>query len=489
MMNKRTGRTKTFLKSDKIEKQPEVDVNIPTKLLPFLNTPKKIKVAYGGRNGGKSWALATMALLKGVKEPLRILCVREVMVSMKDSVHELLRKQIVRLKLQDFYTVEKGTIYGLPMKNIADPNEDPKWIPDPTGERTEFIFKGIKKDVDQIRSTEGVHITWVEEAHSVSKNSWRVLLPTIFRRSIDNGDSMDSELWLSFNPHYEEDETYQRFVKNPRPGESMIVKIDYTDLYAQNPNWIPKNVLDEIEYDRQVNPDEFDHIWLGACKRHLEGAVYEKELRMADREGFIKNIEYDPNYTVEAFWDMGRKDNTSIWIAQRCGMFIHVIDFIEDQSETIEYYANMFQFKPYKIDIHWMPHDAGDKKQEHKWSLEEQLRNLVEGHGTLVKVIPRMNNIEEGINAVRTLFPVMRFDEVKCEEGLNHIKKYAWEVYVNKDGQKSFSDKPKHDEHSHCADALRYMAIALKPKKIKKLYQFNQRAATINTSRDSWMSL
>src|SRR6516162_6934474 len=153
--------------------------------LNFLFKPAPYKVAYGGRGGTKSWGFARALLIRGTQEKLRILCARETQKSIRDSVHQLLETQMKELGLESFYRVEKAAIYGT--------------------NGTVIIFAGLKHNVDNLKSMEAINICWVEEAQGVSKNSWDKLIPTLFR--IPN-----CELWVSFNPDLESDNTYQRFV-------------------------------------------------------------------------------------------------------------------------------------------------------------------------------------------------------------------------------------------------------------------------------------
>ena len=136
---------------------------------------------------------------------MRILCAREFMTSMRDSVHKLLSDQIESMGLIGFYEITQATIRG---KN-----------------GTEFSFVGLKNNVANVKSYEGVDICWVEEAQTVSRLSWNVLIPTIRKEK--------SEIWISFNPELETDETYQRFVVKP-PRDSVLIKINWSD----NP-WFP----------------------------------------------------------------------------------------------------------------------------------------------------------------------------------------------------------------------------------------------------------
>ena len=122
-------------------------------------------MAYGGRGGAKSWNFARALLALGYLRPLRILCTRETQRSIADSVHRTLSDQIEQLErtgmkgIQAHYTIQQNNIIG---RN-----------------GTEFIFAGLRQNISNLKSYEGVDICWVEEAHVVSDHSWEVLLPTL----------------------------------------------------------------------------------------------------------------------------------------------------------------------------------------------------------------------------------------------------------------------------------------------------------------------
>jgi len=125
----------------------------------FQPAKSRYRVLYGGRGGAKSWGIARALLIKGAKDPLRILCAREFMTSMKDSVHKLLCDQIDDLSLNGMYEITQNTIRG---KN-----------------GTEFNFVGLRNNIANVKSFEGVDICWVEEAQSVSGRSWDVFPPSV----------------------------------------------------------------------------------------------------------------------------------------------------------------------------------------------------------------------------------------------------------------------------------------------------------------------
>lgn len=114
---------------------------------------------------------------------------------------------------------------------------------------SEFMFMGLLRNVDQIKSTEGIDYCWVSEAHNVSDESWEILLPTIRKE--------DSEILIDFNPRYEDDPTYQRWVIDP-PAGTVSQLVNYVD----NP-YFPKVLRIEMEHDKKKDPILYKQKWLG----------------------------------------------------------------------------------------------------------------------------------------------------------------------------------------------------------------------------------
>jgi phage terminase large subunit len=216
-------------------------------VMSFLFQAARYKVAYGGRGGVKSWSFARALLILGARNKLRVLCAREFQNSIKDSVHQLLQDQIALMSLWDYYQILQSEIRGI------------------TG--TEFIFMGLKNNVNRIKSTEGIDICWVEEAEKISENSWQVLIPTIRKEN--------SEIWVSFNPIDETDPTYKRFITNPPPDFTpdgkrycYVVNTGWKD----NP-WLPEELKIEKDYLARVDKDAYDHVWGGQVQKKSNSQV------------------------------------------------------------------------------------------------------------------------------------------------------------------------------------------------------------------------
>jgi phage terminase large subunit len=386
--------------------------------LSVLFEKSRYKVLYGGRGGAKSWGIARALLILGAKSELRILCAREFQTSIKDSVHKLLCDQIESLGLLGFYEITQTSIRG---KN-----------------GTEFAFVGLKNNVGNVKSYEGVDICWVEEAQTTSRLSWNVLIPTIRKEG--------SEIWISFNPELETDETFQRFVVNP-PEDAKIVKINWSD----NP-WFPETLRLEKDALRIRDNNAYLNVWEGLCRRTVDGAIFAKEMEMADLEERITRVPYDPIKPVHAVFDLGWSDNTAIWFIQFVSMEIRVIRYIENSQQTISWYLAEMQKFGYVYDTLWLPHDAQNKTlAANGRSIEE----IVRAAGYKVQIVDKVS-VVDSINAARTIFPKCYFDKLNCDQGLQCLRHYRYDVDPE---TKQFSKNPVHDIYSHGADAWRYVGL------------------------------
>lgn len=407
--------------------------------LAFLFSPAPYKVLHGGRGGAKTWGICRALLILGAKKKLSILCAREFQNSIEDSVYKTLCLQIPVLGLEAFYEIQATKILG----RVGT-----------TAEGTEFTFSGLRRNVKSIKSREGVDILFVEEAVDVSKTTWDTVVPT-FRKDAPYGPfGQGSEIWISFNPELETDVTYERFVKKPPPG-AMVVSVNWRD----NP-WFPEKLRVLKDTTRSDDPDGYLNIWEGHCRNALEAAVYANELRKAQEESRICSVPYRAGVAVSVFADLGFADFTSLWFVQKIGMNLHVIDFHQDQFKFWPHYLKLLQGKEYYYDRIWLPHD-GDRKDISQVEADKTVEGQTKAAGLKVATVPSIS-VADGINAVRTVFPSLYFDETKCAEGINQIRRYRYKIHNPGSAEQSHSREPLHDDASHAADALRYLAVGTK---------------------------
>lgn len=391
-----------------------------------LFTPMKYKVYYGGRGAGRSWTIARWIILEMTQRRHRVLCTRELQNSIRDSVHKLLADQIDKMGLSHLFEVGESFIRCPSTKS-------------------EVIFKGLKHNINEIKSLEGITITWIEEGQSASNKSFDVLLPTIFRT--DN-----SCLIISFNPENEDDPVYQRFVKLP-PPDAVVQKISYRD----NP-WFPEDLEALRLYDRTHNLRNYNHIWEGDFKEVADGQIYGAEMAQATKEGRITSVPYNPSFPVVTAWDLGFGDSTAIWFAQVVGREPRIIDYYENSMKGLDHYVRYVKDKPYRYGQHVLPHDAGHASIRTGTTIAQQLEDMGLGRRETEFTVLPVDSIETGIQLVRQLLPQVVFDSGRCEEGIRYLKRYH---YQYDEDRKTFKNKPNHDYTSHCADAMRYLATHL----------------------------
>jgi phage terminase large subunit len=398
----------------------EVKAEFPLKLQSLFQR-SRYKVCYGGRGGAKSWGIARALLIKGAKEPIRILCAREYQTSIKDSVHKLLCDQIEALNLHSFYEITQANIKG--------------------ANGTEFAFAGLKNNISNIKSFEGVDVCWVEEAQTVSRLSWNVLIPTIRKEK--------SEIWVSFNPELETDETYQRFVVKP-PDDCIQIKVNWSD----NP-WFPETLRLEKDSLKQRDEESYNQVWEGLCRQTVDGAIFAREMQQAEKDGRICRVPFDATKPVHAVFDLGWSDSTAIWFLQFVGMETRLIRYIEDSQKTISYYLATMQTYGYHYDKVWLPHDAENKTLA---ASGRSIDDIVRAAGYKTEILPRVP-VVDSINAARTIFPNCYFDREHAADGLACLRHYRYEVDPDT-GQ--FSRNPLHDHYSHGADAFRYIGLMIR---------------------------
>jgi len=398
----------------------KIKADFPDKLQ-FLFEPHRYKVAFGGRGASKSWGFARALIIQGYQKPLRILCAREIQRSIRDSVHKLLGDQIELLGLGAYYEVLETVIRG---KN-----------------GTEIIFSGLATHtIESIKSYEGCDIVWVEEAQTVCKRSWDILVPTIRKE--------ESEIWVSYNPELETDETHQRFTINP-PKDAVVVHINYTD----NP-WFSSVLDDERLHCLKHDPKAYPNIWEGKCRPAVEGAIYYDEVEKALSDGRIGNVQYDPMLKAHVVFDLGFGDAMSISVVQKVSSEIRIINYIEDTRVDLPTYSTELRGKNYNWGKVWLPHaDGFSRGSSGQKSADMIMRAL--GWDVAGKEEVSSLGIEPGIQATRMTFPRLYINKDKCERLIECLKRYRRRI--NRETQTA--TVPLHDEFSHGADNLRYICV------------------------------
>jgi len=376
---------------------------------------KRYKILYGGRGGQKSWAVADYLIARASQEKLRILCTREIQNSIRDSVHKLLCDRTDALGLKKYFIIREDVIKSI------------------TG--SEFIFKGLRHNIDEIKSTEGIDICWVEEANKVSENSWKILIPTIRKEN--------SEIIVTFNPELESDPAYQRFVLHP-PPDCVIEEVSYADN-----DYFPEVLRKEMEWCKKVDSDAYDHIWLGKLKGYADALIFKDKfvVQEFDYPEFGTQFFYgaDFGYSVDAMW-MGR-----CFVKDRC---LYVSDEVYGVGIEIGELHKAYESVP---DAHKWPIRADSARPDTINHLSQKTvgKDGKEYEGfKIVGAVKGPGSVEDGIEFLRSFEKIIIHP--RCHGAKHNFENYRWKQ--DKITQEILPIPI--DKHNHAPDGIRY---ALEP--------------------------
>lgn len=415
----------------------EVIAKFP-KIYKPLDEPYRYKVMYGGRGSAKSWTVARKLLIRGTEKKLLILCTRELQKSIKQSVHRLLKDQIQNLGLDSFYDAKENCIKGI--------------------NGTEFIFIGVKYNPDEIRSTEGIDICWIEEGHNLSESSWDIIDPTVRKEG--------SEIWITYNTRFKFDHLHKMFVIDEPPPSSWVQMVNYSDNpYLPTPLIIQKDNMQVRDYEKYL------HIWEGQLKQLAEGAIFGKQISEVKQSGRLLYIPIQKNCEVQTYSDMGKKDSTAFWFVQRVGMEYRFIDYFEGRLEEVDYYTRVIKALGYNYGTHYMPHDA----DHDRLGMVRNIRQQFEDGGIKpIEIVPRIAEKNIAIQLARDIFNNCWFHkgggneglvewlpkelntrEKRAEKGFEALCNYR---YKYNDEDNVYHLKPNHDWASNGSDAFMQFA-------------------------------
>lgn len=370
-------------------------------------------------------------------EGMRGICAREIQKSLKDSAKYLIESKIAKFGLGE---ADGFKVYT---DKIATPGDGL------------LIFQGLQDHTaDSIKSFEGFHRFWGEEAHGISARSINLVRPTI--RWEDKERGLQSEMWWSWNPLRKTDAVDVMFRSDARPTGAIVVRANWSD----NP-WFP-NVLEQERQDcLSKTPDQYDHIWEGGYATVLSGAYYAKHLSEARLQKRIGIVAPDPLMPYKAFWDIGVRDATAIWIAQFVGREIRVLDYYEAVGQPLASHLGWLRGQGYGQAECYLPHDGSDHDAVTAIRFEDHIRSA----GFKVETIPNQGKgaALKRVESARRLFPSIWFNEPTCSSGLDAIGWYHEKL----DDKRNVGLGPEHDWSSHGADAFGLMCVAYEAPRTK----------------------
>ncbi len=433
-----------------------VKLELPPKLVPVFEGEADFRGAWGGRGSAKTRTFAKMAAVNGIRYAAAgddgvIVCGREFMNSLSDSSLAEVKAAIASEPwLAEQYDV--GETYVRTKDRAID-----------------FVFVGLRRNLESIKSKSRIRLLWVDEAEPVSDTAWTTAIPTVREEG--------SEVWATWNPKRKKSATHQRFRLNP-PARSKFVEMNWRD----NP-WFTDKLERNRQDDLKNRPDQYEHIWEGDFVSVVEGAYYAQGLAEAKAQGRIAFFAKDPLMTVRAIWDIGgtgaKADACAIWIAQFIGGEIRVLDYYEAKGQPLATHVQWLREKGWGKALCILPHDGSTNDKVYDVSYESALQEA----GFETEVIPNQGKgaAKMRIEAARRLFPRIRFNADTTEPGREALGWY----HEQADEKRNIGLGPLHDWSSHGADSFGLMCVVYEQPTIR---QPASRYGRKQTGGGSWES-
>lgn len=383
-------------------------IKTPRWAVPLLN-PARYKGAWGGRGSGKSHFFAELLIEEHIRNQNQAsVCVREIQRTLNQSVKRLLENKIIELGVQDYFTVQDVMIKSRRGNGM-------------------IIFQGMQNHTaDSIKSLEGFDRAWVEEAQSLSQTSLDLLRPTIRKP--------DSELWFSWNPKNESDPIDQLLRGEVPPKDATVLKVNYSD----NP-WFPSVLKEEMEYDRNRDPDKYRHVWMGDYLGNSEARVF--------RNWKVEEFVAPASTTLRFGADWGFASDPTVLV--RC--------FIEGRKLFVEYEAYMVGCEIMNTPDLFMTVPESERYPITADSARPETISHMKKNGfpRIMAAVKGPKSLEEGIEWLKNYEIIVH---PRCKHTIDELSLYSYKV----DKMTGEVLPVLEDKQNHVIDALRYAVEGLR---------------------------
>lgn len=377
-------------------------IEIPEAIGHFMDEEPRWLGAFGGRASAKSHGAAACAIIRAYKKPLRILCIREIQLSIASSIKQLLWDKICSFGMQgQFFTQTQNEITG--------------------ANGTAIHFAGLKTNLDSIKSKEGYDLAIIEEAQSVSQQSLDKLMPTMRKKG--------SQLWALWNPENDSDPIDKLLRGETPPPRSIIKRVNFRD----NP-FLPEESREQMEWDKARDFQKYLHIWEGEYLNNSERRVF-NNWTIEDFEtpdGIIKymgadwGFSVDPTTLVSLWVDDERRKIYIDYEAYKIGC---EIDKIKDLFDTVP---------------------LSRKTKIVADSARPETISFVKRDGfNILSAEKGAGSVEDGIEFIKGYDVVIH---PRCVHTIDEFKNYSFKV----DAKTNEVTTVLKDEKNHIIDAVRY---------------------------------
>lgn len=388
--------------------------------LPHLfNYEKRKECYYGSAGSGKSVFVGQKLIVKGLNKKRKILVIRKIGATQKDSCFQLIKDVLQQFKIYDQCKVNKTDL------TIELPNG------------SLFLFKGLD-DPEKIKSITGITDIWCEEATELTLDDVTQLDLRLRARADD------LQIIFSFNPTSKSNwvYTYFGFDIEKVPDNSMVLKTTYKDN-----KFLPQEYIDSLLAMKETNPTYY--------KIYVEG-----DFATLDKLIF-------PHYTVMDFdWKEKLNSGNRTFLALGCDFGYQdptafIASVVDDTEKVLYIFDEHYERGMLNTDIARMILKKGFRKERiffdcaEPKSIQELKRNGIDRATPCKK---GKDSIKHGIQKVLQYKIIVHSS---CVHTVDEFNNYC---YKKNKSTGEYTNEPLDNGWCHLMDALRYSMQIVKKK-------------------------
>ena len=288
--------------------------------------------------------------------------------------------------------------------------------------------------------------------------------------------------WAYHRPMLEENAGWAAFITTPRGRNHAKAMFDHAkahperwfaevstvhDTGALSPEQLEESLAEYIAlYGEDLGRAQFEQEYLCSFNAAIMGAFYAREMLTVRSEGRIDEIEPLPDRPVHRAWDIGVRDDTSIWWFQVVGLQVFILDCVTAPHGDVEIFAGEVRKRREQhgwIDgTDFVPHDA----KVREWGGKRTRVESMIAEGLKPQLCTDASKLD-GINAVRRTLARCVFHPRTEATGIAALEQYRreWD-----DERKTFGASEVRDWTTHLADAFRYLSLSwqIAPRQIER---------------------
>lgn len=401
----------------------KLNINFDVKTLnlayiPYIKREERYQVFYGGAGSGKSYFLATNLVLELLSKKQKMLVIREVFSTIRDSVYAELLNAIDNIgNLREHCTISKSTL------QITFPNG------------STIIFKGAD-DESKLLSITGVDMVWIEEADGITREVWHQIELRL------RGGANKKRFYLSFNPISAQHWLKEEFFDNPK-DDSLICHTTYKDN-----RFLDADYIANLEDMRERNPEKYQVYALGKWGTNGKPVYSNWEVSTFNFSQIIKS-----NKSIKALFgmDFGYTTDPTTFIAS----------LIDEQNRKLYIFDEMYEHGLLNNEIaHNIISMGYGKETIIADSAEQKSIAELRKYG-LRRVKPAKKGANSINHGIQYLSQYQIYIHPNCVETINEFENYSYKKN-KRTGQ--YTNVPI-DNYNHLLDALRYSVEPLSMQK------------------------